>query len=295
MVKKIVGVIGIFLFLEQVSFSDDATRPGAVFTMGTGARPAGMGQSFVAIADDSNACFYNPAGLSQIKDRQISTMTATLTEDRKYNSINAVSSLGEKSTLGISWLGFEIGPIEKWDINNNFLGTFTARQDLYILSYGMGLKKGLSLGANIKSYSQKIDTYSSYGMGFDLGVLYNFPSIPKSFDSFSVGLLFQDLGGTYITWNTGTKETLPNNIKFGIGIKLMDEKLVCAMDYDKRTNFHTGLEYWINNMIGLRLGTEKDNFTFGTSLTLQNYEIHYAFVQEKNLGDGQRVSLGIHF
>jgi len=34
-----------------------------------GARPAGMGDCFVAIADDATACFWNPAGLAFLESR----------------------------------------------------------------------------------------------------------------------------------------------------------------------------------------------------------------------------------
>jgi hypothetical protein len=37
-----------------------------------GARPLGMGGAFVAVSDDANALFYNPAGLADIKESRIS-------------------------------------------------------------------------------------------------------------------------------------------------------------------------------------------------------------------------------
>ncbi|MGC9325349.1 MAG: hypothetical protein ACP5G0_11440 [Desulfomonilia bacterium] len=37
-----------------------------------GIRPMGMGGAFVALSNDANALFYNPAGLADIKERQIS-------------------------------------------------------------------------------------------------------------------------------------------------------------------------------------------------------------------------------
>ena len=35
--------------------------------IGQGARPVGMGEAFVAVADDLNAAFWNPAGLTEVE------------------------------------------------------------------------------------------------------------------------------------------------------------------------------------------------------------------------------------
>jgi hypothetical protein len=39
---------------------------------GDGARAAGMGETFTAVSDDSTAVFWNPAGLGQVKNLEIS-------------------------------------------------------------------------------------------------------------------------------------------------------------------------------------------------------------------------------
>ena len=43
-----------------------------------GARPLGMGESFVAIADDANAISWNPAGLVQLRQQAINGMYTDL-------------------------------------------------------------------------------------------------------------------------------------------------------------------------------------------------------------------------
>ena len=40
---------------------------GDFLTLGVGARPLGMGGSFAAIADDSTAAYWNPAGLGRLR------------------------------------------------------------------------------------------------------------------------------------------------------------------------------------------------------------------------------------
>jgi len=43
-----------------------------------GARPAAMGESFVAVADDGNAAYWNPAGLPSLRSHEIQSMVADL-------------------------------------------------------------------------------------------------------------------------------------------------------------------------------------------------------------------------
>ena len=59
-------LIGLALF-SVVSSGVGYTNVAAIFRLGTGARPLGMGGTFLALADDENATFYNPAGLGWIE------------------------------------------------------------------------------------------------------------------------------------------------------------------------------------------------------------------------------------
>ena len=60
---------------------EDPVGTGALFDIGMGARALGMGGAFVAVADDANALYYNPAGLALIEG------------DRKSTRLNSSHSL----------------------------------------------------------------------------------------------------------------------------------------------------------------------------------------------------------
>src|SRR5207302_9163172 len=63
----------LFLFIALSSALD-----AAFLDAGWGARPVGMGGAFTAIADDSNAPLYNPAGLVQVQWNEVSAMYSRL-------------------------------------------------------------------------------------------------------------------------------------------------------------------------------------------------------------------------
>src|SRR5215467_15040209 len=65
---KALALAGLLLAPARAAFEDT----------GWGARPVGMGGAFTAIADDSNAPLYNPAGLVQVQWNEVSAMYSRL-------------------------------------------------------------------------------------------------------------------------------------------------------------------------------------------------------------------------
>src|SRR5690349_11912572 len=76
---------------------------------GWGARPLGMGGAFTAIADDSNAPMYNPAGIVQVQWNEMSAMYAQLYSGLTLYSGNSTTG-GDVVHLGQSFLSFVSKP-----------------------------------------------------------------------------------------------------------------------------------------------------------------------------------------
>src|SRR5438128_11132458 len=72
---------------------------------GWGARPVGMGQAFTAIADDSNAPLYNPAGLVQVQWNEVSAMYSRLFSGLTLYSGNATTG-GDTTHLDQGYLSY---------------------------------------------------------------------------------------------------------------------------------------------------------------------------------------------
>src|SRR3990167_1240689 len=73
--------------LHAAFTSKSAGTSGAAFLkIGAGARPTGMGGAYSAIADDVNAVYWNPGGLSTIKGKnEFVAMRAELFQSIQYN------------------------------------------------------------------------------------------------------------------------------------------------------------------------------------------------------------------
>ena len=68
---KLYKFIIILTFLSHAAFSDDIHRYGTTaanfLEIGIGSASGGMGEAYVAVANDLSAVYWNPAGLSSLK------------------------------------------------------------------------------------------------------------------------------------------------------------------------------------------------------------------------------------
>ena len=105
-------------------------------------RPLGMGNAFVAVADDINTLYLNPAGLTNLKTWQILFTYSKLywgVSDLSENFIVGGVSLKEYGSLGVGWYNFNEPSYYKESIIS--IG----------LAYPInGLLPSLSVGINVK-------------------------------------------------------------------------------------------------------------------------------------------------
>ncbi len=275
-------------FIPQSTFAQVRSQ---IFT---GTRPLSMGEAFVAVADDGNAIYWNPAGLARMERIQVSFNYADLFGlgiNNYYASfitrLYFIPTLTDYLTLGADWLGIQTGDDELEFRNDqlNFSLAFRPPKSWPIVRH-------LGIGANAKylKLSSKLDgrpEADAGGWGGDLGFLYNLsgllrdvikgkqdpsgrripPALPAGLH---VGVMIHDVGGTKIQ-HKDTDVTEPihrQNIRWGIsyrpfedwpggGLPISDP--VFALDFDDRVHF--GLEFWLAQVLALRAGIQKDLHT----------------------------------
>ncbi|MYF98980.1 UPF0164 family protein [Candidatus Poribacteria bacterium] len=274
-------------------------------TLGTGARPLGMGSAFTAIADEASTTYYNPAGISQLSHHEVNFMHSTLAGLAAYDVVSYIYPFSRKMVFGISWLrvGVDDIPVTGIPVTSRAIGpdnrpyvvnTFSNTSNAILLSGARHLKTlpkdvSVHLGANLKLIY--IDTYlnaNAVGGGSDLGVLAQ-SNMEKS-AAFSIGIVASDFLTTKLYWNTPPEnegesphtETLLPRIKIGVAyhqkLPIFNSKLTLAADVDTRNDyeFHTGAEYVLFELLALRCGLDGRNgtsramfFTAGAGLQLR--------------------------
>lgn len=299
--------------------AESAGRAGAFLKMGVGARALGMGSAFTAIADDSTAAFWNPAGLALLDKPEASFMHANLTLDRKYNFFNYAHVLKDKKgnkkcAVALSHIRFGIDGIPETRLATNDPtgtlpatdpgGTYTAGKPVYIFSYfddtesctfgtyARRLSEKLYGGVNVKAIRQDLFTNSADTWGLDFGFLYKVA--PKAM----LGLSLRDIGEN-LEWDTGTghSDRIPLTTTAGISYKPRDQ-MTLALDINKveglDPKLRLGGEYWLKDYAALRLGSQAGDLTLGASFKIQTWRFDYSYVDE-TLGEAHRVSASKQF
>jgi len=274
-----------------------------------GARAVGMGEAFVALADDATALYWNPGALTQIEGVQIAYMHNFWFQNISYDYIGYVQGFrnSEGERFGISIAMLNIGEIQRTleDASGNYAGTgntFNSYDLAVALSYAWKMRENIGIGTSLKFIRSTIDDVDGYTVSADLGFLWVLTS------KLSIGVNAQNsilpIAIRYYRGNTAVSasHSLPMNIKAGAAYKF-NNKLTLGLDVnvpiDNRLNVHIGAEYWYENF-AVRAGYKTDfiqdidilsGLSVGMGFKWKNYQVDYAFVPYGDLGSTHRVSL----
>ncbi len=196
----------ILLFLT-VSLSAQSVRKysNEFLNIGVDAAAFGMSKSVIATSNDVNSIYWNPAGLTNIKDYQGSLMHAEYFAGiAKYDYAGFAMPIDESSALGVSLIRFGVDDIlnttelidSEGNVDYNRIQLFSAADYALTLGYARKLSvEGLSLGVNTKIVRRIIgDFATSWGFGFDAGLQYQK-------NNWQYGLMVRDITTTFNTWS----------------------------------------------------------------------------------------------
>ena len=202
----------ILLIIPSISFSQFRKYSNEFLNVGAGARGLAMGNSQVAYVKDATAGYWNPAGLTGVKDDpNVVLMHADYfagIAKYEYASI-AVPVQDNKRTLGFSLIRFAVDDIPNTlylvepngSINYNNIETFSSADYAFLFSFAQNLidteKKKLSFGVNAKVIYRKVGKFATaWGFGLDAGV-----QMHGDNDKWHVGLVARDVTTTFNAWS----------------------------------------------------------------------------------------------
>jgi hypothetical protein len=178
--------------------------------IGAGARGLAMGGAQVASVDDGTAGYWNPAGLTGIKQYpSLYLMHAEYFAGiGKYDYAGlAIPLHDEKRVVGLSLLRFAVDDIPNTlflvepdgSINYNNIKTFSSADYAFLLSYAQKVKddddEKLSIGGNVKIIHRKVGSFATaWGFGIDAGIKYQK-------NNWRFGVTARDLSTTFNAWS----------------------------------------------------------------------------------------------
>ena len=142
--------------------------------IGISPRAAGMGEAFVAIADDVNAIYYNPGGLGVLERQELSFMHNVHFEGVTQEWVAYAYPTRHFGTFGLSANLLRIEPFESYDELDVRTGTVEAQDLAASVAYAKDLGSGgrnLSVGGAAKYIKSQLAGYSATAIAFDAGVL----------------------------------------------------------------------------------------------------------------------------
>jgi hypothetical protein len=302
--KKLLACITVGLLMWQVQGVAQASGPGTtaadVLNIGVGARAIGMGEAYVAQADDVSSLYWNPAGLALMQERQASFMYSPMIQDMKYQNINVGIPLDNAAVGGsLSYLSY--GSIPGY----NGSGAPTGDQSAYSAVGTVGaawLGSQWSAGLNIKGIQEKLADEKANGFAFDLGGDLIYPK-PVMGGTLRLGAVVQNLGGGIEFLSQ--KDPLPTQWKVGLAaVQMMDKRLNLSLDYGKPKDVDAvvsgGAEYWLNRYIALRTGYVNNHavgsgIRAGLGLRIKGISFDYAYAGFGELGMSHRYELTMRF
>lgn len=145
-----------------------AAETASFLNVGVGARYLAMGGAGTALADDGNALFWNAAGLSQVKQRELTASDMELQQNTRldYAAYAHPTSAGTFAAGG-TYLSQDA--IEGRDALGHQTGNFTASDAAVSLGYGRKTEL-VDLGADVKFIQSHIASAQATTFAADFGV-----------------------------------------------------------------------------------------------------------------------------
>lgn len=303
-----------FLALPAYAAKTTGTSGAQFLKLGAGARAGGMADSFSAIADDANAAYYNPAGLSQLTGTQLAGAHTSYFQDISYEVLNFAYPWSRRERFSRHVLALGVYSLSVGDIQRRVsdtteaIGTFGASDGAYGLTYAFAFDRRLSLGLTGKYLVQSIDSYKASAFAADAGALYKLNPEAERPVSFSAVLRN---AGSRPSFAGGVSDPLPVSGTLGLGYEVLPNAMKLNLDVTKYRDTDVfaalGGEYVKHFRdevaAALRFGytshhKEIDGFNglaLGAGMAFHKAGFDFAWLPFGNLGNTFRYSLVVKF
>jgi hypothetical protein len=256
-----------------------------------GARSAGMGGAFVAVADDPSGALWNPAGVVRLDRGEVLLGTVRLFESTSVNGLSFGLPNRSLPSFGLTLLSLQSDDFERTSDMNEPLGTFNV-EDIAFLANAAKAYGPLSVGAGVRVVRQSVEDYSATGTGLDLGAIYAVTP------DLQLGASLLNLGGPQLTLREA-EEKIPTELRAGAALRLLKGSALVTAEIDHREGpgaaLRAGGEMWLVRSLALRLGYDTQSLTGGFGYRFPSgLQVDYA-ASDHELGLTHRVSLSFRF
>ncbi|MFQ5707614.1 MAG: PorV/PorQ family protein [bacterium] len=296
------------------------TTSASFLKIGVGARATSMGEAFVALANDVSALYWNPAGITQLKNNNIHFSHIEYLADIGHEFVGYVRKVGQYNAVGVSVIALHTDDMDvTTEVQPFGTGETFGFSDVMVgLSFARQLTDKFSAGATLKYVREGLADVHVSGVLIDVGTIYDIGFHGARF-AVSISNFGPELqaSGTVTDFlgqprNDVDFESFPAPLllRVGFAIDLLHREnntavLAFQLDHpnDDSENFNYGGEYWFHNKLALRVGYKKVgdiggvSLGFGVQLPLEslNVQLDYSHSQFGILGNLDRFTFNLGF
>jgi len=281
----------------------DGGRTAADFlNIGIGARAAGMGGAYTAVAEGAGAAYWNPAGLRTVANGEVILGHFAWYQDITLEHGVLAYTPNERTSVAASISYLNYGTIDGRDAGGLSTGDISAYDWCGALSVGYQATADLSLGFSGKFINQKLDDLSASSFAADFGAKYDFERV-------SVAVMAANVGPDMDF--DGVKENLPSLARAGVAARFFNNQLLTSLDVETKfygsTVIRNGFEFGYEDQYFIRTGynyyPSAEDRSFGTGLCFgagvqyEQFTFDYAFTAGEHYSseDLHRFSLIMKF
>lgn len=333
--KRTILILTVLLLTFGPASAQDNSKVGSsgaqFLKIAVGSRYQALGEASVALANDVYAMYWNPAGLAEIENSQVSFTNVNYLLDINLNYIGYAKNIEDVGVFGaaVTILSMNDQEITTFEDQDGTGDSYDASSYAISLSYAKYLNTRFAFGASVKYIGEQIYNEKAQGFGFDFGTL-----LYTGFRSMRFGMSISNMGPEmefsgsdlvvpYDDQNgdgsnsavgaelTTTSYSIPMVFRLGIAydFQLGSNSLMTLTTEYKDPNDYTpqgafGTEFSYSQKFFLRGGYifnhDEKAYTFGGGLTTNLGEdtkliIDYAWQDFGRLQSTQRFSVGFNF
>lgn len=335
--KRLIFVIVVLAMAAPIhsQVTKVGTTAAPFLTIDVGARAVGMGGSFVSVADDATAMFWNPAGIARLSTNEVTLNHTEWIAGINFNYAGGIFLLGEYGTVGVNFTSLSMGEMERTtELDPEGMGEYFSMGSLaFGVSYARNLTDRFSIGITGKYIQEHILHCSASGLAIDIGTLFttqfkglrigaNISNFGTKMQMTGSDLLVQhdiapDMSGNNpnINANLSTgRWDLPLLLRVGVSMDVIEQAnnlLTLSIDAlhpnDNTESINLGAEYMFNEIFSLRGGYKslfkkdtEEGPTIGAGLNWQITEntavkVDYVYEVFGRLSNAQKLSCRINF
>ncbi len=194
--KKILKTLIFFITAIAITQAAEITKKGTnaaqFLKIGVGARASAMGESYVALANDASALFWNPAGLAAVPGNEVMFVQTNWIADMRHDFAAIVVPFADLGTFGMYYQGLNMDDMKvRTEYAPDGTGElFSASSFAIGVSYARQMTEKFAFGVGAKFLREQIWHETASTVAIDVGITYS-----TAVENLRLGMAITNYGG----------------------------------------------------------------------------------------------------